>query len=289
MSNAGGWSDAHVELVMRDYGRVPSRELAAAVGRTVGALKQKARKLGLVASRAYTADEERMVRELYASHTADQIAVALYGTDAKILRVRKLVEKLGLRKWPQWSSDVLDRVRALHAKGLTDSQIARRMGREFRDGDDGRLQVRHIRLRLNLPANVDTKPACAARRRAVRRQFQTLGLSNPNELRQRAHRRFAAQYGLPEDLRPAQVRMVLALLEGPLTLPQLKEAIGARADSGLIHNERKTTYQADLVGRGLAARVPNGVGGRTKGPRALYMLTAACLDLLASAPKGDCV
>ena len=95
----------------------------------------------------------------------------------------------------------------------------------------------------------------------------TLGLVNLNGLRRRAHERYAARYGLPTDLHTIEVRMVLALIDGPLTIPELKTAIGAPPESQLLHNEHCTTYQASLVRRGLLVRIPMGIGGSTKGPR----------------------
>lgn len=279
------WTDADEATLRRHYGKARTRSLAARLGRTPNAVKQKAMKLGLGAGRILSDRERDAIAGLYPGHTAAAIAERLYGSrsPAKVARVRKAAERLGLCKLRWWPDDVLAEVRRLHAEGLIDRQIAAGIPGVFRPGDDGRLQVRHIRVRLGLRTNLDTEPARAARRAAVAAQHRTLGLANPNDLRRRSHRAFAGRYGLPGDLRPAQVRMVLALLAGPLTLPELKDAIGAPPSSSLTHNENKTTYQADLVGRGLLARVPTAFAGA--GPRFRYLLTAACLDLLAAAPK----
>jgi hypothetical protein len=276
------WTPDEESLLRERYGKARTRDLAAALGRSMLAVKQKAMKLGLDAGRAHTDEEIDAVRSLYADRTAIEIAERLYGTAEKVNRVNRLVVKLGLKKWPSWPDDVLDRVRALHAEGLTDSGIAGRMAGVFAAGVAGRLQVRHVRLRLGLPANRGTEAYRAARRAGVRRQHATLGIDNPNDLRRRAHRRFAERYNLPPDLRPAQVRMVLALTGGPLTLPELKAAIGVRPGAGLLHNAARTTYQADLCNRGLLARIPTGIGGSARGPRVRYVLTVAALDMLAA-------
>jgi hypothetical protein len=276
------WTPAEDALLRERYGKVRTRDLAAELGRTHLATKQKAMKLGLCARRAHAAEEITVVRELYPQHTAAEIAERLYGTAERVNRVIKIVEKLGLRKWCYWPQEVLDRVRALHAEGLLDRQIAGLMADTFQSGDEGRGQVRQIRDRLGLPANRRSSHAVAARRRGLTEQLRTLGLENPNDLRKRAHRQFAERYGLPPDLRPVQVRMILALVNGPLTLAELKEAIGARPESGLLHNESGTSYQANLIRRGLVASIPTGIAGAVKGPRVRYMLTAACLDLLAA-------
>jgi hypothetical protein len=280
------WSAEETECLGLHWGKRPTRELAKQLGRTAGALKQRAVKLGLDAGRGHTPAELEAVRSLYSTHTAREIAERLYGTESqrKLNRVLKIIDKLKLPKWHYWPGETLDRVRALHADGLTDGQIARRMPTVFAPGDVGRLQARHIRRRLGLPANKGTESYCEASRQAVRNQMVSLGLANLNGLRKMAHERYAARYGLPPDLRPPQVRMVLALVNGPLTIPELKAAIGARPDSQVLHNEHCTTYQADLVHRGLLARIPTGIGGSTRGPRVRYLLTAACLDLLTSAP-----
>lgn len=255
------WTEDQMALLAEQWGEVPAREVAARLGRSYQAVKQKAMKLGLDAGRSHTPEEVETVRALYRTHTAVEIAEQLYGTVERVNRVLKIVEKLGLRKWRYWSPEVLQRVRALHAEGLLDIQIAREMPDVFAPGDSGRLQVRNIRLRL--------------------------GLTIPNDLRKRAHRRFAARYGLSEDLKPVQVKIVLALLRGPLTLPEIKAALGVRPESGLALNGANTTYQADLCRRGLVVRTPTGIGGSTPGPRFRYLLTVACLDLLAAAPQGD--
>lgn len=280
------WTEGEVVLLRDRYGEIPTRELAAVLGRSCLATKQKAMKLGLSAHRSHTEEELRAVRDLYPTHPASEIAERLYGAAGRTNRVVGIVGRLGLRKWRRWPPEVLDRVRALHADGLLDGQIAGLMADTFLPGDRGCGQVRHVRGRLGLGPNRSSEHMSAARRRGIRRQLDTLGMENPNEIRCRAHRLFAERYGLPGDLKPAQVRIILALVAGPLTLVELKSAIGVRPECGLLHNAAGTSYQADLCRRGLLARVPTGIGGSAKGPRVRYILTAACLDLLSSNP-GD--
>jgi hypothetical protein len=53
----------------------------------------------------------------------------------------------------KWPAAVVDRVRALHAEGLGDGEIARHMPDVLHAGDNGRQQVRGIRVSLGLSAN----------------------------------------------------------------------------------------------------------------------------------------
>jgi hypothetical protein len=61
----------------------------------------------------------------------------------------------------KWDTTVIDRVRALNAEGLNDGEIARRMPDVLHAGDNGRQQVRGIRVSLGLPAR---PPATSAPR-----------------------------------------------------------------------------------------------------------------------------
>src|SRR5947209_4433806 len=127
-------------------------------GKTPSAIKQLATRLGLDSGRYYTPEELQVVRELYKSHSAGAIAERLYGDARRLNRVRKIAETLGLFKWPRWPAEVLERVRACHAEGLHDRQIAERMADVFAAGAKGRLAVKEIRkCRLKLPDRKSTR------------------------------------------------------------------------------------------------------------------------------------
>lgn len=283
------WTEEMDQALIAGYGFTTTRELAARVGKTYLATKQRAKKLGLDAGRAVTDAERGTVRRLYPIRTAKQIAVELYGDGSRktVSRVEKIAASLGLRKLRFWPADVLDRVKALHAEGYTHCQIRDRMADVFAPGVIGRGQVRHIHLRFGLSPNLDTPHAREASLTGVRNQLRTLGISHVTQLRTHCHRRLAERYGLPDDLKQVQVRMVLALAErGALTKTELVAACGLRPGHGLLCNSAGTTYQADLIARGLVVSVPTGIAGAVKGPRCRYLLTAHALGLLAAAGEG---
>lgn len=283
------WTEEMDRVLIDGYGSAPTRELAGRFGKTANATKQRAMRLGLDAGRAVTAAEREAVRRLYPTRTARQIAAELYGDGRRkaVSRVAKIAQSLGLRKLSRWPAEALDRVKALHAEGHTDAQIRDRMGDTFKPGECGRLQVTNVRRRFGLPPNADTPHARQARQAGLRNQLRTLGVGRVTELRTRSHRLLAERYGLPADLKKVQVLMVLALAEwGALTVAELKAACGLRPGHRLLCNSAGTTYQADLVDRGLAVRVPTGIAGAVKGPRCRFLLTAHALELLAAAGEG---
>jgi hypothetical protein len=94
---------------------------------------------------------------------------------------------------------------------------------------------------------------------ALQRQLERLGLRSAAQLRQQAHQDFARRFGLPEDVAPRAVLIVL------------------------LCNATKTSYLGDLQQRGLLARIHR----RSDGPDAgrlpdLYLLTPLALELLSA-------
>ena len=98
------WPPADDALMRAEYGRTPTRELAARIGVTPGAVNQRAKKLGLDAGRSvWTPDRIAQLRGLYATHTRDRDRRAPEAIDEAIgtarpvstQRVVKELQRLG--------------------------------------------------------------------------------------------------------------------------------------------------------------------------------------------------
>lgn len=249
------WSQSDDEALRGGWGKIPTRQLAKEIGRSSSAVKQRAAKLGLDSGRYWSIEEIKIVRDHYHSHTAPQIAVMLGLQPRAALNVYKIAAAIGLRKLARLDDELLNQVGELHAKGLNDVEIAKRLG-------STRDTIHHVRFdRLRLPMVED---ACSeARRRGVKTQFARLGVSNAAELRSLAYRKYAAENGWPEDLRPREVQIlnVLSAQGVPMTRQELAAAIGMKSkpeDYGrsgqrklLAGNGPGGSYPASLARRGL--------------------------------------
>ena len=103
-----------------EYGRTPTRELAARIGVTPGAINQRAKKLGLDAGRSvWTPDRIAQLRGLYATHSAQECA-DLMGLAYK--QVVHGVKRAGLRKSREWK---VARMREANQQGIGGGQHTR--------------------------------------------------------------------------------------------------------------------------------------------------------------------
>ena len=111
--------------------------------------------------RMYTAAERATIHQHYHSATGIELAAMLGRTMSS---VHQAAARMGLSKQPRMPADTLEQVRSLHARGLTDADIARELGL-------ARRTVTYLRRkRLGLPTNADA--VLAARRRAQKAQLQ---------------------------------------------------------------------------------------------------------------------
>lgn len=267
------WTPEEDAVVRAEYGAgEAAARIAAKLGRGVPAVKKRARELGVTSGRMYSAAEVEAVRTRYAADGATALARELLGSDDElsVWRVYNLAARLGVTNPVRHPPEVFARVRDLHARGLNDRQIAAAMADYF-PGRNDRERVTAIRHRLGLPANKPTAEEQRERGRRTRAAQMAAGV-NP---RDRAFARLATRYGLPPDTPPRAVEILLALAGGPKNLDEL-EAAGCKPR--LTWNALPSTYVAGLVRRGLVARLPLPTN---RGPRAVYSLTAAAMDLLA--------
>lgn len=96
----------------------------------------------------------------------------------------------------------------------------------------------------------------------------------------------AGAYGLPIDLTPRQVRVLLALAGGPLCGRSLLNAIGSKSrgcnPAAAFNGRGKPNELATLRRRGLLAAYTTRRDGQRGGWRTVYHLTPECLDLLTT-------
>jgi hypothetical protein len=102
-----------------------------------------------------------------------------------------------------------------------------------------------------------------------------------NERRRQQARELAERYGLPGDLVPQQVKLLLALVDGPLCRRDLLQVIGL-ADAGVIrrrHSDQQGTHISNLIERGLVVYFRGrGCLYRTPG---IYMLSGLAMEMMS--------
>jgi len=233
--------------------------------------------------RTWCCRHRALVKRNYGKMPIAQLA-ALVGHS--ITAVRQTAWKMGIKLHPHLPRRVYDDVRQAHAEGLTDADIARRLGINRRTTQD-------IRRRLGL--SISRGAILEAQRRGIISQRRTLGLRGGGNLRGWAHRRFARERGWPEGLRPRAVQILEVLaVAGPLNRWQIAEKINwnwQRSVRDKVHGQRhllssndpEGSYLANLLKRGLVVyqRVQRKSGRRGIGRQpGLYMLSPAALDVI---------
>lgn len=187
------------------------------------------------------------------------------------------------RKWPCTRKIDLAALRASHAAGQDDVQIAAAQGVD-------RHTVMKWRWRLGLEAVPRTDAARAKLSEANRRQVERAGVRSARQCGPNryvaASRKLAGQYGLPSDLRPVQVAILVALSAGPRTAASLADAVGrgpSRQSEFHRFNFPKVpggNYLTNLRRRGLIEMIAQ---GRTNGSgrgQSLFFLSGMAMDLM---------
>jgi hypothetical protein len=173
-----------------------------------------------------------------------------------------------------------DRLRAMHADGRADAEIAAALG-------VWDVTVLAWRRKLGLPPNYrpgQGTPAGRARANAALALARPAGGRSYWRRAKAAWAALAESYGLPADLSPREVGILVRLAGGPMTLAAIRAELGGGQLASLSPpNPRR--YLPYLARRGLVARVRRtaGAGCGVRGGRRpdLYFLTAAAADLLA--------
>lgn len=94
------WSAEHTELVRTEYGRRDPALIACAVGRSASAVRNKAASLGLRTGshRPWTTHELKVLRELYPTRGAIEVAMKLGRSDVSVYQRAKELGVPGVRR-----------------------------------------------------------------------------------------------------------------------------------------------------------------------------------------------
>jgi hypothetical protein len=252
MSEAS-WTSRDKSYVRRSYGKRPTREIAAKLGRTVSGIRCLAKRLGVRTRELFTAAELAFIREASGKLAVPEIARKL-GRSQSSVHQRRAKMGLSCRRVPMVG--FVSFLRQQHAAGWSDAEIASAWSARF---PDRRTLERHTvgqyRERLGLPHNAYSDHR---RRRVAERTQQQLaaaGLPSIGWLRKEAFRKRAIAAGWPGDLRPRAVQILNALWDrGPMTRPEIAKAIGMPwkgSRQSLTSNDPEGSYLAHLQSRGL--------------------------------------
>lgn len=232
--------------------------------------------------RPWLLDEALTVYRHRGTSTAKEIAAMLPGrsVSAVVNCANKLIEIFGLPKLTrQLPPDTHDRIRELHARKMTDSEIGSVL-------KINRRYVAELRKSMGLPLHHDR--LLEQRCKAVKAQWASLGIKNRAGLRVLSHRKYARDHGLPEQLRFRAVQVAYCLARhGPSTRRQICSRLGLKwvsvRKNGLCANgnwvknkkrDQKATYLSELMDEGMVVKLNRALStGRRGGNVSLYDLT----------------
>lgn len=274
------WTTRDDERLRALYGQLPARAIGAVLRRGTCAVQRRASILGLASGRHYSAEEKALIRRDYPTTDGVELAKRL-GRSATSLH--RCAARLGIRKLPRVAPELLDRVRELHAEGLHDMDISRRLGMN-------RRTVTYLR-RKRLGLSPNQAAILEAMRRGIKAQRATLGIRTSGELRTVANRRFAESRGWPGYLRPRHVQILelLAIAGKSLTKRAIAKAIGTSPDADLrasrhvLKGNGRSSLLGDLANFGLVLRLRRAHRrpGAGKGTTCdLYTLTPAAIEIV---------
>ena len=200
--------------------------------------------------RFWTPDEVEALRQLYRRVPAHEIAELLGRTKSQ---VQQAGSRYGFHKEAcPWDARTIARLRRLHARGWSDTEIAKAIGSE-------RHVVGERRAKLGLPSVLWSGHQRRRVAAKTREQLRKAGVPTLGALRVKVYRDRARAAGWPEDLRPRAVQILSVLWErGPQTRRQLADAIGMPwkgARHSLTSNDPEGSYLAHLARRGLVVRL----------------------------------
>lgn len=133
------WLPHEDDLIRSEYPKGESAfALAKQLGRGIPAVRRRAFLLGIINGRYWTDAEKAAVRTRYRTDGARSLAKELLGADDghSVWLIYRLAEKLKVTIPVRHSPEVYERVKQLHSQGLTDGQIAKRMGDYFHGKND---------------------------------------------------------------------------------------------------------------------------------------------------------
>lgn len=233
--------------------------------------------------RPWTRAERGIVRQWYGLESAAAVAARVNRTARAVYQ---LVASLGrAARRTRWTVAKVERLAKLVRAGHTDTEIATTLRAD-------RHAVGDWRRALGLPANANGVRHRASIRRAAARQVKRAGLGSLAELRVKAWGDHSEKHGLPRELNPTAVRVVLALAAGPKTRREIVAALGRawkagnRGRNNLNCRKGGGSYLAWLDKLGLVRRVPRYVRAGKRGAtqqESVYRLTPTAVERLRGA------
>lgn len=240
-----------MDRVLRDGTGCTDAQLAQQLGVTVASVKTRRQRIGLLrrpARRGWSWQEDETLRRCWGQMARVDIAHQL-SRSVEVCDAR--ARKLGLtRRYFKRTPEADARIRELHAQGLTDPEIADKLGAE-------RHTIGDARKALGLPSNGDPRNPRMRQKisNGVKRQCERLGVPNMAHLRLKRWAERARELGWPDDLRPRHLQILHALYHvGPMTRRELADAIGMPwkgSRQSLSSNDPEGSYLAHLQARGL--------------------------------------
>jgi hypothetical protein len=221
-----------------------------------------------VSGRSWTIDELIALEEGYGSVPIHELARRLNRTVAAIRMAAYLYGFAQEHRYCTREDEAS--IRQLNAEGMSDTEIAARLGFE-------RHAISRNRRRLGLPSRAYSERYREKLRAAARRQCEAAGVSNLGQFRALKLREYVARSGWPASVRMRGAQ-ILDLLEarGPLTRREICAELGLPwhgARNSLKSNHPENTYMAHLQRIGLVVRLGRVVkGAYTGGNVNLYAL-----------------
>lgn len=222
------WTKEERQLLRELYIKwTPLKEIGKRLGRKWAAVGMIALKMGLPKLRGgrWSAEDDRILREMYGKATAQEIANRLKKTysavtqRARKLDLRGITGKLGSR-------DFFVRIRELNGQGMSDNEIGRLLGQS-------RNTIRRYRMELGLPLRGYNDRSRARVSKARKDHLERRPEQSILVQRRDAAERYAVKSGWPKDTPRRQVAIlnVLAAVGVPMTKSELIEAIRIKASN----------------------------------------------------------
>lgn len=259
MANGRTWTSQEIAFVSDHHLTMDRATLAAHLQRTRASVMSFCKTHGFTRDRHYKDDQKAFVTA-HPDWTAKAIAAQLGKSETSIHQLR---QRLGMsEKRKPFDAAFQQLARDKYALGWSDAEIASVTGHD-------RHAIGGWRKRLGLANNALSEHRRRRVAEVTRRQLARKGFASLAMERVSAFKRYARQYGWPEDLRPRQVRMLNAMLRhGPMTRRQLAEAIDMPwkgTHKSLVGNVPGGSYLADLMRRGLVVSLGRVVKGKGSG------------------------
>lgn len=219
--------------------------------------------------RKWTKKDDELLRELYQSSTAKELAKRFKRSPSAVhQRARLLGAHEAIDRVAMAARDT--KIRDLHSKGWTGSEIGKAVG----------MHTRSVNARINrlgLTPNGRNERYRKRVAKATRIQCKKAGVKNLGQLRSQRIQQFVAEIGWPGlSIRAAQIAELLHQ-KGPMTRRQICEAAGIpwKGSRSSMKNKRVPggCYMAELQRAGVVVRLRAAITGRGKGNRQdLYMI-----------------